>query len=180
MLGCVEHFSVSRELGESFPERWGVGQRGLGMRLSSTLGGRCSTHSFAFVSCFCLIFFFLFRQLYQRLSTKWMALRGHSAADCIRIYLTVARKWPFFGAKLFFAKVRKNGKNTRLIMNTPWTHLDTFTLICHIWFHFKKWGDSQQFKHRGMLGNGEGPFLFSSSPHPPTPTHPHSEPLWGS
>lgn len=44
------------------------------------------------------------RQLYQRLSTRWMALRGHSAADCIRIYLTVARKWPFFGAKLFFAK----------------------------------------------------------------------------
>ncbi|XP_040593629.1 pleckstrin homology domain-containing family H member 2 isoform X2 [Mesocricetus auratus] len=44
------------------------------------------------------------RQLYQRLSTRWMALRGHSAADCARIYLTVARKWPFFGAKLFFAK----------------------------------------------------------------------------
>lgn len=37
-----------------------------------------------------------------------MALRGHSAADCVRIYLTVARKWPFFGAKLFLAKVRKN------------------------------------------------------------------------
>ncbi|XP_035315504.1 pleckstrin homology domain-containing family H member 2 isoform X1 [Cricetulus griseus] len=44
------------------------------------------------------------RQLYQRLSTRWMALRGHNAADCVRIYLTVARKWPFFGAKLFFAK----------------------------------------------------------------------------
>ncbi|XP_004839422.1 pleckstrin homology domain-containing family H member 2 isoform X5 [Heterocephalus glaber] len=44
------------------------------------------------------------RQLYQRLSTRWMALRGRSAADCVRIYLTVARKWPFFGAKLFFAK----------------------------------------------------------------------------
>nr|XP_044993374.1 pleckstrin homology domain-containing family H member 2 isoform X2 [Jaculus jaculus]XP_044993375.1 pleckstrin homology domain-containing family H member 2 isoform X2 [Jaculus jaculus] len=44
------------------------------------------------------------RQLSQRLSTRWMALRGHSAADCVRIYLTVARKWPFFGAKLFFAK----------------------------------------------------------------------------
>ncbi|XP_057638377.1 pleckstrin homology domain-containing family H member 2 isoform X2 [Chionomys nivalis] len=44
------------------------------------------------------------RQLYQRLSTRWTALRGHSAADCVRIYLTVARKWPFFGAKLFFAK----------------------------------------------------------------------------
>lgn len=34
-----------------------------------------------------------------------MALRGHSAADCVRIYLTVARKWSFFGAKLFAAKV---------------------------------------------------------------------------
>nr|XP_036846738.1 pleckstrin homology domain-containing family H member 2 [Manis javanica] len=45
-----------------------------------------------------------FRQLCQRLSTRWMALRGHSAADCVRIYLTVARKWPFFGAKLFLAK----------------------------------------------------------------------------
>ncbi|XP_068927700.1 pleckstrin homology domain-containing family H member 2 isoform X2 [Petaurus breviceps papuanus] len=44
------------------------------------------------------------RQLCQRLSTRWMALRGHSAADCMRIYLTVARKWSFFGAKLFFAK----------------------------------------------------------------------------
>ncbi|KAB1266914.1 Pleckstrin homology domain-containing family H member 2 [Camelus dromedarius] len=44
------------------------------------------------------------RQLCQRLSTRWMALRGHSAADCVRIYLTVARKWPFFGAKLFLAR----------------------------------------------------------------------------
>ncbi|XP_006839469.1 PREDICTED: pleckstrin homology domain-containing family H member 2 [Chrysochloris asiatica] len=44
------------------------------------------------------------RQLCQRLSTRWMALRGHTAADCVRIYLTVARKWPFFGAKLFLAK----------------------------------------------------------------------------
>ena len=63
--------------------------------------------------CFCFVFLFLFfsffRQLCQRLSTRWMALRGHSAADCVRIYLTVARKWPFFGAKLFLAKVRKNG-----------------------------------------------------------------------
>ncbi|KAH0622749.1 hypothetical protein JD844_025349 [Phrynosoma platyrhinos] len=44
------------------------------------------------------------RQLCQRLSTKWMALRGHSSVDCVRIYLAVARKWPFFGAKLFEAK----------------------------------------------------------------------------
>ncbi|XP_038607130.1 pleckstrin homology domain-containing family H member 2 isoform X2 [Tachyglossus aculeatus] len=44
------------------------------------------------------------RQLCQRLSMRWAALRGHSAADCVRIYLTVARKWPFFGAKLFPAR----------------------------------------------------------------------------
>ncbi|KAG9344565.1 hypothetical protein JZ751_011236 [Albula glossodonta] len=31
-------------------------------------------------------------------------LRGRGSSDCIRIYLTVARKWPFFGAKLFAAK----------------------------------------------------------------------------
>ncbi|OCT79346.1 hypothetical protein XELAEV_18026158mg [Xenopus laevis] len=35
---------------------------------------------------------------------KWMALRGHSGSDCVRIYLTVARKWAFFGATLFAAK----------------------------------------------------------------------------
>ncbi|XP_039213676.1 pleckstrin homology domain-containing family H member 2 isoform X1 [Crotalus tigris] len=45
------------------------------------------------------------RQLYQRLSTKWMALRGHTAIDCVRIYLAVVRKWPLFGAKLFAAKL---------------------------------------------------------------------------
>ncbi|KAI1894433.1 hypothetical protein AGOR_G00115760 [Albula goreensis] len=44
------------------------------------------------------------RQLRQRLSTCWGSLRGRSSSDCIRIYLTVARKWPFFGAKLFAAK----------------------------------------------------------------------------
>ncbi|XP_078413292.1 pleckstrin homology domain-containing family H member 2 isoform X2 [Cetorhinus maximus] len=44
------------------------------------------------------------KQLCQRLSTKWVALRGRSAADCVRIYFTVARKWPFFGAKLFATK----------------------------------------------------------------------------
>ncbi|EGW03192.1 Pleckstrin-likey domain-containing family H member 2 [Cricetulus griseus] len=58
------------------------------------------------------------RQLYQRLSTRWMALRGHNAADCVRIYLTVARKWPFFGAKLFFAK--------RLMVSYVYKSLMTF------------------------------------------------------
>ncbi|XP_030051654.1 pleckstrin homology domain-containing family H member 2 [Microcaecilia unicolor] len=44
------------------------------------------------------------RQLHQRIAARWTALRGHSVADCVRIYLTVAKKWPFFGAKLFSAK----------------------------------------------------------------------------
>ncbi|XP_041420212.1 pleckstrin homology domain-containing family H member 2 isoform X2 [Xenopus laevis] len=44
------------------------------------------------------------KQLQQRLATRWMALRGHSGSDCVRIYLTVARKWAFFGATLFVAK----------------------------------------------------------------------------
>uniref|UniRef100_A0AAQ5Z659 Pleckstrin homology domain containing, family H (with MyTH4 domain) member 2 n=1 Tax=Amphiprion ocellaris TaxID=80972 RepID=A0AAQ5Z659_AMPOC len=45
------------------------------------------------------------RQLLQRLSTRWASLRGRSSSECVRIYLTVARKWPFFGAKLFEAGV---------------------------------------------------------------------------
>uniref|UniRef100_A0A3Q3ESV2 Pleckstrin homology domain containing, family H (with MyTH4 domain) member 1 n=1 Tax=Labrus bergylta TaxID=56723 RepID=A0A3Q3ESV2_9LABR len=44
------------------------------------------------------------RDLTERLTTKWSMLRGCSASECVRIYLTVARKWPLFGAKLFSAK----------------------------------------------------------------------------
>uniref|UniRef100_A0A8C3XP72 Pleckstrin homology, MyTH4 and FERM domain containing H1 n=1 Tax=Chelydra serpentina TaxID=8475 RepID=A0A8C3XP72_CHESE len=44
------------------------------------------------------------RRLADRLATKWMVLQGCSPLECIRIYLTVARKWPFFGAKVFAAK----------------------------------------------------------------------------
>uniref|UniRef100_A0A8C4EKP9 Pleckstrin homology domain containing, family H (with MyTH4 domain) member 2 n=1 Tax=Dicentrarchus labrax TaxID=13489 RepID=A0A8C4EKP9_DICLA len=44
------------------------------------------------------------RQLLQRLSARWASLRGRSSPECVRIYLTVARKWPFFGAKLFEAE----------------------------------------------------------------------------
>ncbi len=45
------------------------------------------------------------RLIEQRIAEKWAALRGRSVQDCVRIFLTVARKWPFFGAKLFSAKV---------------------------------------------------------------------------
>ncbi|XP_070105755.1 pleckstrin homology domain-containing family H member 1 isoform X3 [Equus caballus] len=44
------------------------------------------------------------RHLADLLTTKWAALQGCSPPECIRIYLTVARKWPFFGAKLFAAQ----------------------------------------------------------------------------
>ncbi|XP_047398067.1 pleckstrin homology domain-containing family H member 1 isoform X2 [Sciurus carolinensis] len=44
------------------------------------------------------------RHLADMLTTKWAALQGCSPPECIRIYLTVARKWPFFGAKLFAAQ----------------------------------------------------------------------------
>ncbi|XP_061700231.1 pleckstrin homology domain-containing family H member 1 isoform X2 [Syngnathoides biaculeatus] len=44
------------------------------------------------------------RDLGERLAAKWSTLRGCGAADCVRIYLTVARRWPLFGAKLFSVK----------------------------------------------------------------------------
>ncbi|NXY08935.1 PKHH1 protein, partial [Pteruthius melanotis] len=44
------------------------------------------------------------RQLTDRLVTKWMVLQGCSPPECVRIYLTVARKWPLFGTKIFAAK----------------------------------------------------------------------------
>ncbi|XP_017332438.2 pleckstrin homology domain-containing family H member 1 isoform X1 [Ictalurus punctatus] len=44
------------------------------------------------------------RELAERLATKWSVLQGCTAAECVRIYLTVARKWPLFGSKLFSAK----------------------------------------------------------------------------
>ncbi|XP_039560827.1 pleckstrin homology domain-containing family H member 1 isoform X4 [Passer montanus] len=44
------------------------------------------------------------RQLTDRLATKWLVLQGCSPPECIRIYLTVARKWPLFGTKIFAAK----------------------------------------------------------------------------
>ncbi|KAM9786783.1 pleckstrin homology domain-containing family H member 1 isoform X1 [Syngnathus typhle] len=44
------------------------------------------------------------KELSERLSAKWSALRGCSATECVRIYLTVARRSLLFGAKLFNVK----------------------------------------------------------------------------
>ncbi|XP_066603516.1 uncharacterized protein CG43867 isoform X5 [Prorops nasuta] len=45
------------------------------------------------------------RDLQEKLQEKWVALKGRSVVDCVRIYLTCTRKWPFFGATLYQAKV---------------------------------------------------------------------------
>ncbi|KAL0266885.1 UNVERIFIED_CONTAM: hypothetical protein PYX00_009315 [Menopon gallinae] len=45
------------------------------------------------------------KELQDDLVEKWKALKGRSIPDCVRIYLTCVRKWPFFGASLFQAKV---------------------------------------------------------------------------
>lgn len=44
---------------------------------------------------------------------KWISLKGRCSSDCVRIFLTCARKWQFFGAKLFEVQVETN----------PWTVL---------------------------------------------------------
>ncbi|CAG7824276.1 unnamed protein product, partial [Allacma fusca] len=47
-----------------------------------------------------------FKALCDSLIEKWILLKGKSSIDCVRIYLTCTRKWPFFGAALFNVKVR--------------------------------------------------------------------------
>uniref|UniRef100_A0A8C7FFR3 Pleckstrin homology, MyTH4 and FERM domain containing H2 n=1 Tax=Oncorhynchus kisutch TaxID=8019 RepID=A0A8C7FFR3_ONCKI len=79
------------------------------------------------------------RQLRQRLSTRWASLRGRSSSECVRIYLTVARKWPFFGAKLFEAEgahlwlaVHEDGisvlehNSIKLLVSHPYKNMMTF------------------------------------------------------
>ncbi|XP_045451931.1 uncharacterized protein CG43867 [Melitaea cinxia] len=47
------------------------------------------------------------RDLEEKLRSKWIALKGRSTADCVRIYLNCTRKWPFFGATLFQARIKQ-------------------------------------------------------------------------
>jgi len=46
------------------------------------------------------------KELQEVLAIKWGLLKGRSSLDCVRIYLTCARKWSLFGAALFQAKPR--------------------------------------------------------------------------
>ncbi|XP_066982425.1 uncharacterized protein CG43867 isoform X7 [Macrobrachium rosenbergii] len=41
------------------------------------------------------------KSLLDSLQEKWVGLRGRTQSDCVRIYLTCTRKWPYFGATLF-------------------------------------------------------------------------------
>uniref|UniRef100_X2B6P0 PH domain-containing protein n=1 Tax=Capitella teleta TaxID=283909 RepID=X2B6P0_CAPTE len=47
------------------------------------------------------------RSVLDVITEKWVALRAKNLQDCVRIYLTVVRKWPYFGAKLFSATVSR-------------------------------------------------------------------------
>ncbi|CAH2090199.1 unnamed protein product [Euphydryas editha] len=47
------------------------------------------------------------RDVEEKLRLKWIALKGRSTADCVRIYLNCTRKWPFFGATLFQARIKQ-------------------------------------------------------------------------
>ncbi|XP_050508419.1 uncharacterized protein CG43867 isoform X5 [Diabrotica virgifera virgifera] len=46
-------------------------------------------------------------ELQAKLMAKWRALKGKTQADCVRAYLNSTRKWPYFGAALFQARLRQ-------------------------------------------------------------------------
>ena len=48
---------------------------------------------------------FVHRSLQEKLIERWTSLRGRTHQDCVRVYLAVAHKWQFCGAKLFLTKV---------------------------------------------------------------------------
>jgi len=47
------------------------------------------------------------KSLIECIRDKWMELKGRPQTDCVRIYLNCSRKWPFYGSKLFEAKLSK-------------------------------------------------------------------------
>ncbi|XP_008850379.1 pleckstrin homology domain-containing family H member 1 isoform X1 [Nannospalax galili] len=80
------------------------------------------------------------RHLADTLATKWAALQGCSPSECIRIYLTVARKWPLFGAKLFAAQpAQLSSKNTLVwiaVNEDGVSILDHHTMQVHITYPY--------------------------------------------
>ncbi|XP_054422996.1 pleckstrin homology domain-containing family H member 1 [Pteronotus mesoamericanus] len=77
------------------------------------------------------------RHLVDQLTTKWAALQGCSPPECIRIYLTVARKWPFFGAKLFAAQPSKENTLVWIAVNEDGVSiLDHNTMQVHVTYPY--------------------------------------------
>jgi len=48
---------------------------------------------------------FGYSKLEQEFADSWSLLRGRGSVDCVRVYLTVVRKWSYFGARTFSARV---------------------------------------------------------------------------
>ena len=51
------------------------------------------------------LFSSFFRSLTLRMAEKWSTLHGWNQRECVDRYLENARRWPFFGCKLFQAQV---------------------------------------------------------------------------
>ncbi|GFT92153.1 uncharacterized protein CG43867 [Nephila pilipes] len=68
----------------------------------------------------------------ELIKEKWMALKGRSCVDCVRIYLNCARKWSFTGGKLFPAKFKSASPQNIWIAvaENCIAILDTATLQC--------------------------------------------------
>ena len=50
-------------------------------------------------------FVVFYSKLEQEFADSWSLLRGKGSVDCVRVYLTVVRKWTYFGSKTFSASV---------------------------------------------------------------------------
>ncbi|XP_068154934.1 uncharacterized protein CG43867 isoform X9 [Drosophila tropicalis] len=59
------------------------------------------------------------KEVQEMLISKWLMLKGRSTLDCVRIYLTCCRKWPYFGACLFQAKPRQNEATAQAQAQSP-------------------------------------------------------------
>ncbi|XP_029175584.1 uncharacterized protein CG43867 isoform X2 [Nylanderia fulva] len=74
------------------------------------------------------------RELQEKLQDKWIGLKGRSVLDCVRIYLTCTRKWPFFGATLYQAKLKQTEPVTVWIAvcedSVTLLELQTMAVVC--------------------------------------------------
>ncbi|PIK42230.1 putative pleckstrin-likey domain-containing family H member 1 isoform X2 [Apostichopus japonicus] len=72
----------------------------------------------------------LLNKLFEQLGEKWSALKHKQPAECMKIFLNVCRRWPFFGAKLFSAKYKSEELTTvwLAVQDTGISFLDYKTL----------------------------------------------------